>query len=193
MLDFTAKFTEKDDGYKAIKEALAELENTEVLVGIMEEAGVHDSETQTGITNAELLFIHTHGSPLNGLPARPVLEPAIEHGKEQIGALLKKATEIALTGDKEGVRAALEKVGEHGAGLAQKWFTNEANGWPNLKPSAIYSREARKAKARGGKISKAKREQLKEIRLSGDTSGANPLIDTGEMRKAITYKVSKKI
>ena len=30
------------------------------------------------ISNAELLFIFSNGSPLHGQPARPVIEPAIE-------------------------------------------------------------------------------------------------------------------
>lgn len=47
------------------------------------EIGVQEGKTkrkqiQLGITNAQLMFIHEHGSPLRHLPARPVLQMTID-------------------------------------------------------------------------------------------------------------------
>ena len=63
-----------------LKSALAFLKSSRVLIGIPQAASSRRGE----ITNAELAFIHTHGSPINRIPARPFLEPAIEETKEQL-------------------------------------------------------------------------------------------------------------
>lgn len=57
----------------------------EPLEGYYFEIGVISQTTKrkatTGITNAEILFINEHGSPLQNIPARPVLQKTIEWAK----------------------------------------------------------------------------------------------------------------
>ena len=60
-----------------IKKALKWTKNNYVLVGIPQKSTDRPKSNQkVGVTNAELLFIHTNGSPINNVPARHVIEPA---------------------------------------------------------------------------------------------------------------------
>lgn len=146
-----------DETLKAVEASIAELKKHEVLVGVPQEK----SSRQGGkATNAELLFIHTNGSPARGIPARPVLKPAIADDKERIVEMLGKAVDAATSGKKEEIVPALERAGMYASGKCKAWFTNPSNGWKPNNAKTI----ARKKSSR-------------------------PLIDTGEMRKSITYIV----
>lgn len=157
-MEIFATVSSVDDQLKAIKEAVKELKKHDVLVGIPQEKASREGSGK--VTNAELLFIHTNGSPAKGIPARPVLQPAIENDKERVGEMLGKAIDAATSGKKEEIVPALEKAGQYGENICKAWFTNEANGWePN-------SEETKKRK-----------------------KSSRPLIDTGQMRKSITHVI----
>lgn len=173
-----------------IKEVIDKLGNVEVLVGIPEETS--QRKTNNELTNAELAFIHTHGartpsmikdmnkaieqggtysqaynmyiqshgSPAYRIPPRPIIEPAIEANIEMISKFLKRSVKYFLEGNEEEGYMALEATGMLAQGYVRKWFTDERNEWPPNAPSTI--------KAKGSD---------------------RPLIDTGELRKSITYIV----
>ena len=109
---------------------------------------------------AHSLYIQSHGSPLWQIPPRPVLEPAIEDSKEPIAKQLKMSYKAALDGNKQEMENCLQKAGMIGENAAKGWFENPANKWPPNSP--------------------------KTIKKKGSDS---PLIDTGEMRKAITHVI----
>ena len=113
---------------------------------------------QEDVTNAELLFIHTKGSPLKHIPARPVLQPAIEAdgNKQAIAYEINGAIKATLDGDKELASKKMLRAALQGQSAARKWFTDPRNGWAPNAPRTI--------KAKGS---------------------AQPLIDTGAMRAAI--------
>ena len=58
-----------------LRQQLAKIAQTDVYVGVPED---ETNRNSGAMTNAGLLYIHTHGSALQHIPARPVLEPAIE-------------------------------------------------------------------------------------------------------------------
>jgi hypothetical protein len=151
----------------SINAKVKDIPKLEVLVGIPQEKSSRPEENE-GITNAELLFIHTNGSPLNKVPARPVIEPAIEADKELIGTLMGEALKAFLDGDEVVAQEYLEKSGLEGQGAAQDWFDNPNNGWAPNAPST------KKAKIKKG------------------STDPKPLIDTGELRKAITYVIRER-
>lgn len=78
------------NGAQKIQDRLKELDRVDVLVGIPART---TPRTKQVINNASLLFIHTHGSPIRGIPARPVIEPAIaaSGNKEAISTELAAA------------------------------------------------------------------------------------------------------
>lgn len=180
------------DGVPELLEALRELQSNEVMVGIPEAKSSRKKEI---IRNSELLYIHTHGirkkamreemqlemdggkqyseayqmyiqehgSPLWASPPRPVLEPAIEHRKDWIAEQLGKAAQAALDGDTKGVQDGLHKAGQVAENAARDWFADPSNGWAPNSP--------------------------KTIKLKGSDK---PLIDTDQMRKAITHVLRRK-
>ena len=160
LFEFWGEVRETDKQLQAVQKSIKELKKIDVLVGIpQEEAG----REQNDITNAELLYIHTNGSPANNIPPRPIVEPAIQDSKEEIGTLLKEAILKALEGDTDGAMAGMERAGTQGENAVKGWFTNPKNGW-----------------AENAESTKKKKGSSK------------PLIDTGQLRKSITHAVKKK-
>ncbi len=157
-MDIFATVSANDAQWKAVQEAVKELKKHEVLVGVPQEKSSRKGSGK--VTNAELLFIHTNGSTVRGIPPRPVLQPAIEHDKERVGEMLGKAIDVATSGNKEQVVPALERAGMYGANVCKAWFTNPSNSWkPNSEETIARKKSSR------------------------------PLIDIGEMRDSITYVV----
>lgn len=176
-----------------VEEALKALSDMQVLVGIPQE----NSSRKGDITNAELAYIHTHGirrkqmilemdkemgkgtpyskafqmylqangSPLWRSPPRPIIEPAIEEKstKEAIAEQFRKAAKKALEGKKQEAEKDLEKAGLIGQNSARNWFVETKNNWAPNADSTIENKGSDK-----------------------------PLIDTGELRKSITYVIRKK-
>jgi len=116
------------------------------------------------LNNAELLYIHTNGSPARGIPARPVLQPAVqaEGNRQAIAAELAAAARASLGGDKPGKFRSLKRAGLAGQNAARNWFTDPRNNWAPNAPSTIRRKKSDK-----------------------------PLIDTGALRASITYVVSE--
>jgi hypothetical protein len=149
--------------FERIKQAFKDLRNIDVLIGIPQAEDSRAGE----VGNAELLFIHTNGSPLRNIPARPVIEPALEDDAPVITDILAEATKAMLEGNEDKAFTLLEKAGLEGQGASQDWFDNPKNGWAPNSPTVIAAK------------------------LKKGGTEPKPLIDTGEMRKSITYVVRK--
>ena len=162
-MNISASMNKKDVDYKAIMESIEFIKKHEVLIGIPEDTANRKDKKGIPINNAELLFIHTNGSPIKGIPARPVLEPAIKQDNQNQGNVsnnMKKAIDAALTGNKGAIMQALEITGMEGQNVARDFFTSSTNGFAPNKPRTIKQK-----------------------------GSDRPLIDTDEMRKSITYVV----
>lgn len=179
MLIPQVKVVKKDLGLIELFKAMKQLERTDVLVGIPSERASRSGAEpfylmgqrkkllarHEPVNNAQLLFIHTKGSPLRNIPARPVIEPAITDpdNRKMITDQLAEAGAAALEGDPLAARKHLELAGQVATSLVKDWFTNPKNHWAPNAPSTI----ARKHSDR-------------------------PLIDIGALRRAITYVVREK-
>jgi hypothetical protein len=117
---------------------------------------------QGDVNNAELLFIHSKGSPIRHIPPRPVLEPAIaaEDNLKKITYQLVEADKAALAGNMALARQRVGKAGLAGQNAARGWFTDPRNAWAPNRPATIRHK-----------------------------GSDRPLIDTGALRAAITYVV----
>lgn len=145
------KMSIKSDLAKVQKQFL-ELAKKEVVVGIPQE-----SNSKRGkITNAELLFIHEHGSPIKNIPPRPVLKPAIENNKDKIKYLYQEEFKNLMS--LKSNPNFLNELGLFSQNAIRDRFTN--NDWQPLMEATIEKK-----------------------------GSSNPLIDTGELRKSITYVV----
>lgn len=144
-----------------VRKALANLSHARVLVGIPEAETSRPGEV---VTNAGLMYIHTHGAHLpNGavIPARPVIEPAIEapDNRELIEEQLGLAARAELDGKPDEMRLHCKLAGTLGANAAKRWFRDPRNNWQENADSTIAAK-----------------------------GSDRPLIGiTGELRRAITH------
>ena len=162
------KIVEGIDNYRSLKRAIDFIKNHEVYVGIQDNGNEREEEQNNEVTNAELLFIHSNGSPVRNIPARPVIEPAIKDDAERLHKMMAKSAQYAFDGENEKALDQLKKTGVRGQNVSRNWFYNEDNGWPPDSPSTIQS----------------KKNKYK-------VAGYEPrtLINTGQMKNAITYFV----
>lgn len=149
--------TKRGPGMTNLDAALADIERSDVLVGIPQARNSRDGEP---IGNAALMFILTHGSPLHGIPATPVIEPAIaaDGNRQIISGELKDGAKALLDRNATQATASLRRAGTAGSNAAKAWFTDPRNNWPPNKPSTIR-------------------------RKGSDRRN----IDTGALRRAITF------
>lgn len=161
MMKTSAKVVTVDQS-EEIEAILKDIAAVGVYVGIPEDESPREGSGQ--VSNAQLMYIHTNGSELRGIPARPIIEPAIEaeDNKEKIAEQFSLAAESALKSAKGVAMSHLEKAGMYGQNSARGWFTDPRNGWEPNSPTTIL----RKGSER-------------------------PLIDTGQLRASITYVVKE--
>ncbi|MFC3768366.1 hypothetical protein [Paenibacillus sp. GCM10012303] len=196
MFKAFAKVTTGVDKTASVKKLLNELSKKQVYVGIPEggdsvREGADNSESTGGITNAELLYVHTHG--VRQKEMRDEMNPKVESGEmtyskayklwlhthgsplwkspprpviepaiEHSKDVIAKQLRMAAQVALDGQDPApeLQKAGMLGQNVVRAWFTNPANRWPPNSPIT--------AKRKGSD---------------------RPLIDSGELRKSITYVV----
>lgn len=173
-------------------DVIKKIQNWEVLVGITQETSTRPGEP---INNAELLYVHSHGSPARGIPARPVIEPAIEAdgNRKRITDSMAEACKARLNGKTEVASQNLYDAGQYGEDAARNWFTDPRNGWPPNAPSTIL----RKLDKLKGKQHQAAMDAFESGASTYTFRGAEyelntPLVDTGELRKSLTHVVREK-
>ena len=157
-----------------------------IFVGIPESTTERDDDS--GMNNATLLMIHTKGSPLRGLPARPLIEPALEDeaNSKKIADDLAKISEALLSSNPSKALQLMENTGQDAVNIVTDWFDNPNNNWPPDTDATI------KAKLRKTNKSLKKRTTLFEKYKAGASNVNTTLVDTDAMRKAITYVLGDK-
>lgn len=154
------EFKENVAMMKRLSDAFNFARKEEVLVGIPQEGTVNYPE---GVTNVQLMYIHTHGSPVRGIPPRPTIEPAITEpaNRQILQGLLRGSLGSAFTGNLGGARAGMNRAGMMAVNMVRAWF-----GSSHLAPNAPYT-----------------------VMMKGSSA---PLIDTGQLRNSITFVIRKK-
>lgn len=145
------------DEFKSISEYTFE-------IGVISENKNRKKTNKEGVTNAELMYIHENGSPLQHIPARPVLKMTIEENSEDIlqKAVNKGINIFCKTVKKEDFEKELERAAIRIESSARKIiYSNDGRLVPN---------SPRVAKAKGGN---------------------HPLFDTGQLARSITCRVIK--
>lgn len=116
------------------------------------------------ISNAALAYIHTNGAPEANIPARPFLIPGIKSVQKETAASFKKAGQAALEG--KDFTKNLTAIGLRAASAVKKKITDGP--FLPLKPGTLAARRRR------------------------GRTGTKPLLDTAQMRNAITFVIRKK-
>lgn len=150
------------DNTKSLTAAIRKMASTEVLVGIPAEK----ANRSAPINNAALGFIHNYGAPEANIPARPFMEPGIKEVEAANIAGLEKIAQAALAGDSAAVEKGFIAIGLRTASAIKRKIT--AGIPPKLKPSTLAARRRR------------------------GRTGTTPLIDTGQLRNAITFVIRRK-
>ena len=154
--------TAQGTGLQEILQAIEQLTKQEVLVGIPHGETRADSE----MTNAQIGYLHETGSPSQNIPARAFLVPGIESCQNLTSAHLVKAAEQALQGNTSAVNRHLNLAGSIAERHVRMYFV-------------------------GGHFEPLSEVTIRQRRLRGRT-GINPLIDTAQLRKSVTYVIQKR-
>lgn len=171
------------DNMPELLAAIRVLARDEVLVGVPDEGTerVNDDGTRADVTNASLAYIHDNGAPEANIPARPFMIPGMEDAAPQVTKALAAGARGVLAGR---IQAAADSL-VHAGLRAQLAIQNKINeGIP--PPLADVTVQARARKGRKG----AQEELNRRAKGFGASLQlAKPLVDTGEMRKSITYVI----
>lgn len=174
------------DALPELMKAIKRLVRDEVLVGVPAENTERDDPESkaAGITNASLAYIHDNGAPEMKIPARPFMIPGMERSKPHVIPILTKTAQYALAAQPGKIKEGFERVGlvvvDNIHDIIQEGIP------PPLAPSTLKKRAA-----------KGRKGAQKELdrRGQGIAPGldlAKPLLDTGEMNKAIVYVIRKR-
>lgn len=152
------------DELKTLIDAIDELSNRRVMVGIPASGDERQGERE-GIGNAALGYIHENGAPEAGIPPRPFLVPGVRSVQREIERGMKRAGAAALEGSVIGMETELHRVGLMASAAVKRKITEGP--FVPLAPSTIAGRVRR------------------------GRTGIKPLIDTGQLRNAVTYVIRK--
>jgi hypothetical protein len=181
MLSFNARMQVVVDNSNKMIQDLLDLSKKQVLVGVPEEKDPRTVKEPSKIGNAALAYIHENGSPVRGIPPRPFIDPGIKNAQENINVELLEVARAQLDGDQEKSDLHLNRVGLIAVSSIKR-VINDGEGFAPLKRSTKLAR-LRKRKAMRKKPDE-EREAIME--------SFHPLIDTAQMRNAITYVVADK-
>lgn len=180
MMKTKVSMKERIDNTSVVINSFKNINSMDVLVGIPEETTNRDDGD---VNNATLLLIHTNGSPLQNIPPRPLLEPALEANgnKERVEEDLKRVVDLILEGKKDQAIRAMHITGMDGVNIIKSWFTDSRNNWPPDSIATVRAKFKKKYKSE-----KTRSKKMNEY-LQGFAGLNQVLVDTGELRNAITY------
>jgi len=174
------------DLFKHTMQSFGALGKTDVLVGVPAE----DAERKElgAINNAALAYIHNFGAPESHIPARPFMYTGIKNAQAKIITEFKKVGQAAFDANEAGVQKGLNAAGLAASTAIQNVIS--AGIAPPLSDRYLRERDRKllaRARAQKGMIPELY-GAIREAQLEGRT----PLVDTGQLLKAITYVVRKK-
>ena len=169
-------FTEDLHHLDAMFDALDYLSHSAVGVGIPAENDHHSGP----FSASELLYLHERGCPVNNIPPRPVMDPALSVPEVQtdMAEALLDALDSALQGDQDGTEAGLVKAGQIGTD-ALKNYILDGNHLALNAPITIH----------GGWMRNHVTGQLFYVHGKGPLP---PLLATGELVNSFGYKIKER-
>ena len=147
--------------------AIQALTTSRVAVGVPATQALRKPEPgeKGDVNNAMLAYIHENGCPAANIPPRPFLKPTIEFMRANIAAQLRQIAVNGLKGRLDAVERGFHILG--------------------LKVSTAV-----KMKINTGPFQKLADATIARRRARG-RMGTKPLLDTGQLRNAITYVIKR--
>ncbi len=181
-MNISISITKPTDNLKDTLDAMKELDLNHVLIGVPASNAERHAQNGEQINNAQIGYLMENGAPEQNIPARAFLAPGVMNIQAQAIAQLKAAGQGALSGDKTVLNKTLNALGMLGRDSVKAKITDGP--FAPLAPATIKARLRRR---RG--LSLGKRKDIFDNLQPGDI---RPLIDTGQLRNAITYVVRRK-
>lgn len=167
------------DKIAAVTRSIGQLVAHEVLVGIPQAKAPREGDP---LNNATIGYIMETGSPAANIPARPWLVPGVQSAQEDVTDELGGAAQAALGGNSPA--GGLSRAGQT-ARDAVRLYLNTADFEP-LSDATLRARARRGLKGRKGAIAEL---DSREAGNAPSNATARPLIDTGQLRNAVSYVV----
>jgi hypothetical protein len=171
---------------RSIAQELDALAMTSVLVGFPDETADRDPDEETGaktpVTNAALGYIHDNGAPEQNIPARPFMLPGIAEAQDRLTNQLGKGLDLVLKGLPADM--VMHRVGL----IAQAALRTKINEGIPPPLSEVTLRD----RARRGREGAMWELAWRQAGAPPGLELAKPLVDTGQLRNAITYVIRGK-
>lgn len=156
------------DKVPAALAALRYLDTSRILIGVPASTAGRQEDADGNaapINNAAIGFIQENGAPEVNIPARPFLVPGVASIKDQAAKRLASAAKSVLSADPKQAEDQFNAVGLMGQNAVRRKITDG--------PFIPLSERTLAARAARG------------------VTRTKPLIDTGQLRAAITYVIRK--
>lgn len=144
-------------------DAFSRLPEYIIEIGVISLNSKRKEKIRVGVTNAEIMFLHENGSPINHIPARPVLQMTIDYAnKNLLNSTLSKAVNAYIDSgfDEKKIEIELKKM---------------CIRMENYAREIIYSNDGR-LKPNAPSVARAK-------------GGNHPLFNTGQLARSITCQL----
>lgn len=156
---------------KQVMKRAEKLNQLQLVVGIPNDGKSRKDSDE--ITNAELGVIHEFGVPERGIPERSFMRSTMSEESENLGNLAKVMVSGCLSGQITP-RKAFSQIGAYLKGQVVEKITDG-----EFQPNTAET-------------TKRKLAPVKDKRKKRAPDANKPLIDTGQLRGAITYEVREK-
>jgi hypothetical protein len=179
------------DNLANVQKAVAALLKQHVVVGIPDstaERQPEPGETGTPPSNAVIGYAMEYGLPDKNVPARPFLLPGCENAQAVVTDRLAKAGLAALSGSADAVERGLIAAGQAAENAVRAKITDGP--FAPLSQRTIEARAARGQK--GAKDYLKLQGQGTPDAVLQDAALVRPLVDSGQLRRAITSVVRSK-
>lgn len=179
------------DNSQTFLAALEELTKNAVFVGIPSTRITREPSPgePNPPNNAVIGYVQENGDPAHNVPPRPFLMPAIRENQAEIVKRLRAIATAGFSGNLPGVKNLRTQLGLYAQRAVQQKITDGP--FAPLSEATLQARARRKfgrgaaGARRGAGLELARRA----AGLAPGTDFARPLIDTGQLRRAITYVI----
>ncbi len=176
---------------RQLAEAMATLPRVDLLVGFPvggDARKPEPGEPPSPINNATIAFIQEKGSPEAHIPARPFLSTGIADYVPRMVERMAQTARKVVEGDVDAIRRGFNTMGLEAVSAIRNRLT--AGPWTPLADATLLKRAGRPVGGGVGIRKGALAELARRAQgLAPSTLYARPLVETGQLRNAVTYVI----